>query len=81
MLIQYEADSNRSAAYDSDHEIGECNYSVSGNTWTIYHTEVDPTYGDKKKKKKLVMAVKEAADKAGADVISTCSYAYKVLGK
>ena len=35
MLIQYEADSNRSAAYDGDHEIGECNYSVSGNTGTI----------------------------------------------
>ena len=45
MLIQYEADSNRSAAYDGDHEIGECNYSVSGNTWTIYHTAVDPAYG------------------------------------
>ena len=81
MLIQYEADSNRSAAYDGDHEIGECNYSVSGNTWTIYHTEVDPAYGGQGIAKKLVMAVKEAADKAGADVISTCSYAYKVLGK
>ena len=28
MLIQYEANSNRSAAYDGDHEIGECCYSV-----------------------------------------------------
>ena len=81
MLIQYEANSNRSAAYDGDHEIGKCCYSVSGNTWTIYHTEVDPSYGGQGIAKKLVMAVKEAADQAGTDVISTCSYAYKVLGK
>ena len=47
----------------------------------IYHTEVDPSYGGQGIAKMLVMAVKEAADQAGADVISTCSYAYKVLGK
>ena len=81
MMIQYESSSNRSAAYDGDHEIGECCYSVSGNTWTIYHTEVVPAYGGQGIAKKLVMAVKEAADKAGAEIISTCSYAYKVLGK
>ena len=39
------------------------------------------SYGGQGIAKKLVMAVKEAADHAGADVISTCSYAYKVLGK
>ena len=81
MLIQFEPNNSRSAAYDGDHEIGECCFSVSGDTWTIYHTEVDPAYGGQGIARKLVMAVKEAADEAGADIISTCSYAYKVLGR
>ena len=81
MHIQYEPNNNRSAAYDGDHEIGECCYSVSGSTWTIYHTEVDPAYGGQGIARKLVMAVKEAADEAGVDITSTCSYAYKVLGR
>lgn len=80
MLIQHEPNNNRSAAYDGDHEIGECCYSVSGNTWTIYHTEVNPAYGGQGIARKLVMAVKEA-DEAGMNIVSTCSYAYKVLGK
>ncbi|MBQ9663059.1 MAG: N-acetyltransferase [Oscillospiraceae bacterium] len=81
MLIQYEPSLFRSAAYDGAQEIGECCYSVSGNIWTIYHTEVDPAYGGQGIARKLVLAVKEAADEAGADVTSTCSYAYKVLGR
>ena len=80
MLIQYEPNNNRSAAYDGDHEIGECCYSVSDNTWTIYHTEVNPAYGGQGIARKLVMAVKEA-DETGMNIVSTCSYAYKVLGK
>ena len=81
MLIQYEPSRNRSAAYDGDHEIGECCYEPSGHVWTIYHTEVDPAYGGQGIAKKLVDSVKAAADEAGVDIISTCSYARKVLGR
>ena len=81
MTIIFEPAMNRSAAYDGDHEIGECCFAVSTSTWTIYHTEVDPAYGGQGIARKLVECVHEAAESAGADIVSTCSYARKVLGK
>lgn len=81
MLIQYEPANNRSAAYDGEHEIGECCYSPTADTWTIYHTEVDPAYGGRGIARKLVEAVNAAAEEAGVNIVSTCSYAKKVLGR
>ncbi len=79
--IEYEPALCRSAAYDGDRPVGMCEYAVSGNTWTIFHTEVDPAYGGQGIAKKLVLCVDAAAAEAGAGAVSTCSYALRVLGR
>ena len=43
--IVFEEDLNRSAAYDGDRQIGECEYIIKGNTWSITHTGVREEYG------------------------------------
>ena len=69
----------RSVAYDGDKQIGECDYRVTEDGWVIFHTEVLPEYGGKGIAKRLVYKIVEAAEKAGINVIPTCSYAVKVL--
>lgn len=81
MTTRFEPQLNRSAAYDGDLEVGECCYSVSDNTWTIYHTEVVPSYGGRGIARSLVECVREAAESAGAELVSTCSYAFRMLGR
>ena len=77
--IVFEKEKNRSAAYDEDKNIGVCEFKVSGNNWTITHTGVDTNYGGQGIAKKLVMAVKEEADRENINIIPVCSYAVKVL--
>ncbi len=77
----YEPGQNRSAAYDGDCEIGECQYDVSGKKWIIYHTGVNPAYGGQGYARQLVNLVGDAAEAAGVEIISTCSYARIVLGR
>ncbi len=79
--IQFEPSRTRSAAYDGGREIGECCFSPSGHIWTIFHTEVSPEYGGQGIARKLVETVNTAAEEAGAEIVSTCSYARKVLGR
>ena len=43
--VVYEKDKRRSAAYDGEKLIGECDCRESGLVWTAYHTEVAPAYG------------------------------------
>ena len=64
----------------SANRIGECDYDVTPDGWVIYHTEVDSEYGGKGIAKRLIYKIVEAAERAGATVIPTCSYAAKVLG-
>ncbi|WP_022779262.1 GNAT family N-acetyltransferase [Butyrivibrio sp. AE3009] len=77
--IEYEKDESRSAAYDGDLLIGECDYRKTPDGWNIYHTEVNPEYGGKGIAKRLVYKVIEAAEQCGNTVVATCSYADKVL--
>lgn len=42
--IQFEREKQRAAAYDGAALIGCCEVQVSETTWTITHTEVDPSY-------------------------------------
>lgn len=77
--IVFEKEKNCSAAYDEDKKIGVCEFIVDENNWTITHTEVDINYGGQGIAEKLVMAVKEEADKENANIIPVCSYAMKVL--
>lgn len=77
--IVFEEDCNRSAAYINGKQIGECEISVSGNTWTITHTGVRPEYGGRGIAKNLVLKVIEAARTKDAKIIPLCSYADKLM--
>lgn len=76
-----EPENCRSAAYDGDKLIGECDYQESDFGWCIYHTEVDLAHGGKGIAKRLVYAVIEAAEREDVNVTATCSYAVKVLNE
>ncbi len=76
--IIIEPDCFRSAAYDGDQLIGVCEYD---NTWTIFHTEVNPSYAGQGIAKRLVLAVEEHAKALGKEVRSTCSYDFNILGR
>ena len=77
--IVFEQDRDRSAAYNNGEQIGECEFSVSGNVWTITHTGVRPEYGGRGIAKKLVLCVIEAARANNAKIVPLCSYAGKVV--
>lgn len=77
--IVFEEDCNRSAAYIDEKQIGECEISVSGNTWTITHTGVRAEYGGRGIAKNLVLKVIEAARTKDAKIIPLCSYADKLM--
>lgn len=77
--IVFEEVYSRSAAYDGDKRIGECDYQATEEGWVIFHTEVLPEYGKKGIAKRLVYRVTEEAEKRKISLIPTCSYAVKVL--
>jgi predicted GNAT family acetyltransferase len=78
--VRYETEKNRSAAYDGDKLVGECDYEVGPDGWTVFHTETDPAYGGQGIARRRVMSVAGRAAEAGVRLGSTCSYATKVLG-
>ncbi len=77
--VVMEEAANRSAAYDGEKQIGECEYSETPDGWVIYHTGVAPQYEGKGIARRLVYKVTEAAEKKGVPVDATCSYAKRVL--
>ncbi len=77
--VRFEPDKNRSAAYDNDVEIGECEYSATDTDWSIYHTYVKPEYEGHGIAKRLVYAVIEQAERCKVDITTTCSYAKKII--
>lgn len=79
--IQFEQEKQRAAAYDSATLIGRCEVQMSDTTWTITHTEVDPSYGGQGIARKLVLCVAEQAEKVDVKVIPACSYAETVLSQ
>ena len=79
--IQFEQEKQRAAAYDGAALIGRCEVQVSDTTWTITHTEVEPSYGGQGIARKLVLCVAEQAEKEDAKVIPVCSYAETVLSQ
>ncbi|MBP8967942.1 MAG: GNAT family N-acetyltransferase [Lachnospiraceae bacterium] len=79
--VVFEPERCRSAAYDGDKLIGECDYQESESGWCIYHTEVDPAYGGKGIAKRLVYSILEAAERKGVSIVSTCSYASKAMSE
>ena len=77
--VKLDRDKSQSVACDRDKQVGECNYRVSGDEWEIYHTGVMPEYKDRGIAKRLVYKILEAAERNGAKVKATCSYAAKLL--
>lgn len=69
----------RSVALDGEKVIGECDYEVSGDSWTIYHTEVSEAHGGRGIARRLVYKVIESAEKGKLSVEATCSYAAKII--
>ena len=79
VTIVFEEELQRSAAYDGDCQIGECEYSPAGNTWSITHTGVREAYGGRGIARLLVLKVIEAARAKGVKINPVCSYAQKLM--
>ena len=73
--VELNEERRRSAAFDGDREIGECEYRITPEGWEIYHTGVRSEYTGQGIAKRLLYTVVEAAEKSGAEVIPVCSYA------
>lgn len=72
--IVFEAERNRSAAYDGEKEVGKCCYVVKDDCWVMNHTVVDPSYGGQGIAKKLVAEVIAEARREEKKIRPTCSY-------
>ena len=81
ITVRFEKEALRSAAYDNEVLIGKCEYEAAAGRWIIFHTETDPAYGGQGVARRLVECVEAAARSEGTDIVSTCSYARKVLGR
>ena len=79
MNIVFEEEARRSAAYDGERQIGECEFSLSGGAWVIAHTGVRPEYGGKGIARELVGKVIEEARARKVKVVPVCSYAKKMM--
>ena len=77
--IVFEEVYSRSAAYDGDKRIGECDYQVTDDGWIADHTEVDPEYKGKKIARRLVYCVMEEAERRKINVIPVCPYVKKTV--
>lgn len=79
ITIVFEEGQNRSAAYDGDKLIGECEFIPTDNIWSITHTGVREAYGGKGIARMLVLKVIEAARSKGIKINPVCSYAQKMM--
>ena len=79
ITVVFEENANRSAAYDGDKQIGECEFMVSGGTWTITHTGVRPEYGGQGLARRLVEKVIGEARSRKVKIVPVCSYAVKMI--
>ncbi len=75
----YEKHQHRTAAYDGDACIGECDYIEKDGAWVITHTVVKETYRNQNIAKDLVLLLVEEAKRINVAIIPECSYAKKVL--
>lgn len=73
-MIDIKFEGKRSAAYDGDTLIGECDFDVYDKIWTINHTEVNANYSGQGLAKKLLLCVVENARKSVCKINPVCSY-------
>ena len=81
ITVVFEPEQNRSAACINGKHVGECEYSVEGNIWSITHTGVDPAYGGRGIAKMLVLKVIEEARRQELKINPVCSYAKHLMEK
>lgn len=79
--IIFEKENNRAVAYDNGNIIGECDFTIQGDTWNIVHTVVNSKYQGQGIARKLVESVINNAKKEKIKVVADCSYAKKVLNE
>ncbi len=79
IAIVFEEDAHRSAAYAGGAQIGECEFSPSGDVWTITHTGVRPSHEGRGIAGKLVRKVIEEARARKRKIRPVCSYAQKMM--
>ena len=79
--VFYEEKNCRSAAYDGEKLVGECDCEENGKIWTAFHTEVDPAYGGQGIAGRLVACVAGAARERGAKIVPQCSYVRRLFEK
>ena len=77
--ITFERENNKAVAIDNGNIIGECDFTIQGNSWNIVHTVVNSKYQGQGIARKLIESVIENARKEKVKVIADCSYAKKVL--
>lgn len=79
LSVVFEEDACRSAAYRDGNLIGECEFTVSGNIWSIVHTGVRPGNEGQGIARKLVEKVIEEARARKVRIHPVCSYAVKLM--
>lgn len=79
--IVFREKEKRAIAYDSDKQIGECDFEEIDNTWNITHTEVDSAYQGQGIAKRLVESVIQNAKTLNKNLEATCSYAKRLIEK
>lgn len=77
--IIFDKSKNKSLAYDSNTQIGECDFIELDGCWNIIHTEVDSSYQGQGIARKLVESIIENAKKNNKSIIAECSYAKRVI--
>lgn len=79
--IKYEAENNRSAAYDESLEIGESTFSKAKDFWIIDHTFVEKEYGGQGIATKLVSELVDQARNNNIKIMPLCPFAKKEFDK
>ena len=79
--IVFKLDENKAIAYDSEKEVGKCDFEEIDDIWNITHTEVDSDYQGQGIARKLVENVIENSQKYNKKITATCSYARKLIEK
>lgn len=79
--IKFERENKRAVAKLSNKEIGTCIYTEDNDTWNIIKTNVLKEYSGKGIARKLVNSVIKNSKKENKKVISTCSYANKIINE
>lgn len=80
-MIEIKFEKTRAAAYDNETLVGECDFSIDGKIWTIYHTEVNAAFSGQGVARQLVKCVAENAADSGAKIKPECSFVAREFEK